>query len=353
MVKTKGIEIVEKEIMIDVEEKYNSVNPIKLTEYHAGINLGNLFTKAVGERNSKEIFLTSATEISEADALMMKNDDSVIKVNNKYYIVGESADSADSIERRDKNVLIVSACYAVAKLMTNDKKMLTKIGNFKYKAVDVQTVLGLCIEEYKKQTEKDNLRELFDNMKFEVSYMGHEFILNYNVIDIMAEGYAHYQMNYEKYEEHRKVFFLDAGSKTWDMCMIVGGKLRNPLSLENSGTLFLMREIKKAVKPDIINIEDIEIMLREGSVKVGKKEYKREQFIDVINRYADNNLKEANQSYDNELSQANLLVAFGGGIALVQDKLREFFSNDTDIEILNEPVFANAIAYYEASYQED
>lgn len=353
MIKTTGIELIEKEMVMELEEKYNNINPVKLASYHAGINLGNLFTKAVGERNRKEIFLTSANEISEADALMMKNDDSVIKVNNKYYIVGENADSADTIERRDKNVLVVSACYSVAKLMINDKKMLTKTGNFKYKAVDVQAVLGLCIDEYKQQKEKDNLRELFDDRKFEICYMGHEFILNYNIIDIMAEGYAHYQMNYEKYDGYRKVFFLDAGSKTWDMCMIVKGKLRNPLSLENSGTLFLMRDIKKAVKPDVINIEDIEIMLREGSVKVGKKEYRKEQFKDIINRYADNNLKEANQSYDNELSQANLLVAFGGGITLVEDKLREFFDKDTDIEILDEPVFANAIAYYEASYQEE
>lgn len=348
-----AIMLTEKKYSIELNEKYNSVLDIKKCEYHAGINLGNLFTKAVGDRSRKEIFLTSANEISKADADMMKNDDSVIKVNDRYYIVGESADSADRIENRDKNVLTVSACYAVAKLMLGDKKMLTKTGNFKYKAVNVKSVFGLCIDEYKKIEERENLEELFDSKKFEISYLGQEFIINFDVVDIMAEGYAYYQMNYEKYEGYRRVFFLDVGSKTWDMCMILGGKLRNPISLEDSGTLFLIKDIKKAVKPDQISTEDVELMLRNGSVTVGKRYYKREDFATLIERYADKNIKEANQSYDNEFAQANLLVAFGGGIDLVKSKLYEFFDKDTNIEILEEPVFANAQAYYESSFQED
>lgn len=347
-----------KKYMEELHNTFNDIPSVRVVKYHAGVNLGNLFTKAVGDKKGKTMFLTSAEEIGKAEAEMSKNDDTIIGVSGKYYIVGDDANSADTIDKRDKEVLTTSACYSIAKMMLADdnKKMLTKSGNFKYKAVDVQLVVGLCIDEYKKQEEKENLTKLFDNNIFEINYLGHEFLLKFTVIDVMAEGYCYYQMNYSKYEKYRRIFFLDAGSKTWDTFMIINGKVRNPISLEDSGTLYLMRDIKKKIKQDTgksLNIEDIEVMLRDGEVAVGKETYKKENYIDLISKYADTHLKAANQSYDNEIRMANAVIVFGGGATLIEDKVKEFFEDDTNVEILDDAVFANAQAYYEASFQNE
>lgn len=360
MTKTNQIFMVEnmegrfsQEVLI---EKFSCVPENKTLTYNAGINLGNLFTKFVGDGNVKEMCLTSAKKISERDAVLKKSDSNLIKVNGQYYVVGEDANTADKIENRDVEMLKVVAAYSIARMVTSNKKNFTKTNNFRYKAVDSNIVIGLCINEYKDKELVAELKKNFHEMKFDIEYREFKFIVSFDVKNLLAEGYCHYQLNRGLYAKRRRVAFVDVGSKSWDICIVkkdnVSGELKldKAFSLMDAGTLFLMRRIKEVITDGPISMEDLELLLRDGYVQVGKREYIIEQFSDVIERYAFEYIREINQEYDNELALVNEMVVFGGGAELVFDAFESYFGEDTVVTKLEDPAFVNAQAYYDASF---
>lgn len=360
MTKTNQILMVEniegrfsQEILI---EKFSCIPENKTLTYNAGINLGNLFTKFVGDGNIKDMCLTSAKKISERDAVLKKSDSNLIKVNGQYYVVGEDANTADKIENRDVEMLKIVAAYAIAKMVTSNKKNFTKTNNFRFKAIDSQIVLGLCIDEFKNKELVSELKRNFHEMKFDIEYGEFKFIVSFDVKNLLAEGYCHYQLNRDLYVNKRRVAYVDIGSKTWDVCIVkkdnVSGELKldKAFSLTDAGTLFLMRRIKEVITDGPISMEDLELLLREGYVQVGKREYRIEQFNDVIKEYAHEYMREINQEYNNELAMVNQMVVFGGGAELVFDAFESYFGEDTIVTKLDDPAYVNAQAYYDASF---
>lgn len=360
MTKTNQILMVEnmegrfsQEILI---EQFSCIPESKVLTYNAGINLGNLFTKFVGDGNIKNMCLTSAKKISERDAVLKKCDSNLIKVNGQYYVVGEDANTADKIENRDVEMLKVVAAYAIARMVTSNKKNFTKNNNFRFKAIDSQIVIGLCIDEFKDKELVAEMKRNFNQMKFNIEYKDSKFMVNFDVKNLLAEGYCHYQLNRDLYVNKRRVAYVDVGSKTWDICIVkkdnVSGELKldKAFSLTDAGTLFLMRRIKDVITDGPISMEDLELLLREGYVQVGKREYSLEQFSGVIRDYAFEYMREINQQYDNELAMVNQMVIFGGGAELVHDAFKEYFGKDTLITKLDDAVYVNAQAYYDASF---
>lgn len=360
MLKTNQITIVENMegnySQESLSEKFSLVPEVKNLTFNAGINLGNLFTKFVGDGNIKNMCMTSAKKINERDAVLKKADSNLIKVNGQYYVVGEDANTADRIENRDTEMLRVVTAYAITKMVTDNKRNYTKSNNFRFKAIDSKIVLGLCIDEFKN---KELVRELqlnFDDFKFEVEYKDFSFLINFDVRNILAEGYCHYQLNRDLYSKRRRVAFVDIGSKTWDICIIKKDnvsselKLDKAFSLTDAGTLFLMRRIKEAITDGPISMEDLELLLREGYVQVGKREYDIKQFSEIIERYAHEYMREINQEYDNELAMVNELVVFGGGAELVFNAFENYFGEDTIVTKLDDAAYVNAQAYYDASF---
>lgn len=360
MMKTNNItmvETIEGEFTQEtLHSKFSCIPDSKILTYNAGINLGNLFTKFVGDGNVKDMCLTSARKIHERDAVLKQCDSNLIKVNGQYYVVGEDANTADKIENRDIEMLQIVAAYAVARMVTRNKKHFTKTNNFRYKAVSGQIVLGLCIDEFKNKELVAELKRNFDEIKFAIEYKEFKFIVNFDVRNILAEGYCHYQLNRELYLNKRRVAYIDVGSKTWDICIVkkdnISGELKldKAFSLTDAGTLFLMRRIKESITDGPISMEDLELLLRESYVQVGKREYRIEQFNDVIKEYAHEYMREINQEYNNELAMVNQMVVFGGGAELVFDAFESYFGEDTIVTKLDNAAYVNAQAYYEASF---
>lgn len=349
-----NVERYSREILID---KFSSIPEVKVLEFNAGINLGNLFTKFVGDGNSKGMCMTSAKKINERDAVLRQADSNLIKVNGEYYTVGDEANTADKIENRDVEMLRVVAVYSIAKMVTDNKKNYTKAScNFRFKAIDSKICLGLCIDEFKNKELVNELKLNFNDFKFDVEYKGYNFIVSFDVRNILAEGYCHYQLNRDLYSKRRRVAFVDIGSKTWDICIIkkdnISGELKldKAFSLTDAGTLFLMRRIKESITDGAISMEDLELLLREGYVQVGKREYYINDFSDVIETYSNEYIRETNQEYDNELSMVNELVVFGGGAELVYEAFKNYFGKEILITKLGESAYVNAQAYYEASF---
>ena len=111
-----------------------------------------------------------------------------------------------------------------------------------------------------------------------------------------------------------------------------------------------MRRIKESITDGPISMEDLELLLRESYVQVGKREYRIEQFNDVIKEYAHEYMREINQEYNNELAMVNQMVVFGGGAELVFDAFESYFGEDTIVTKLDNAAYVNAQAYYEASF---
>lgn len=339
-----------------LHSKFSCIPDSKILTYNAGINLGNLFTKFVGDGNVKDMCLTSARKIHERDAVLKQCDSNLIKVNGQYYVVGEDANTADKIENRDVEMLKVVAAYAIARMVTSNKKNFTKNNNFRFKAIDSQIVIGLCIDEFKDKELVAEMKRNFNQMKFNVEYKDTKFMVNFDVKNLLAEGYCHYQLNRELYLNKRRVAYIDVGSKTWDICIVkkdnISGELKldKAFSLTDAGTLFLMRRIKESITDGPISMEDLELLLRESYVQVGKREYRIEQFNDVIKEYAHEYMREINQEYNNELAMVNQMVVFGGGAELVFDAFESYFGEDTIVTKLDNAAYVNAQAYYEASF---
>lgn len=332
------------------------MNNEKITTLHLGANLGNLLTKMVGDVK-KDMYMSSVEAmLNESDASLMKNDDHLIKVNGTYYLCAENDVTADDIDRRPIEVLHVLTCLGIARQLVSKKSNFTRAGNFRFSKCNVNIVLGLCIDEYKVKTNIDMLYDKFDNKTFDIEYLGINFQAVLNLIDVLPEGFCHYQVNHEDYANYRNIFLLDCGSKTWDMCRIVNGRVRQPDS-KDYGTIDVMKDIIKVIISENpktkVNLNDIELMLREGSVSVGKQTFNREDFKNLIDTKSHANLSLVNSFYEHQVEASNLIIGFGGGINLVKDSLNDMFGEMTEIKILENPEFANAEAYYEASFQDE
>ena len=319
------------------------MNNEKITTLHLGANLGNLLTKMVGDVK-KDMYMSSVeTMLNEGDASLMKNDDHLIKVNGTYYLCGENDVTADDIDRRPIETLHVLTCFGIARQLVSKKSNFTRAGNFRFSKCNVNIVLGLCIDEYKVKTNIDMLYDKFNNKIFDIEYLGINFQAVLNLIDVLPEGFCHYQVNHEDYANYRNIFLLDCGSKTWDMCRIVNGRVRQPDS-KDYGTIDVMKDIIKVIISENpktkVTLNDIELMLREGSVSVGKQTFNREDFKNLIDTKSHANLSLVNSFYEHQVEASNLIIGFGGGINLVKDSLDDMFGEMTEIKILENPEFA-------------
>lgn len=328
---------------------------MKIVTVHAGINLGNRYTK-ISTDTLKEAYATSITPVAEKD-ILDKDDESLIKVNGEYYYVGEGNSTADKFEHRNYKILRIVSLFGIAKELKRNKRNFTRTSKkFKYETCIAKIGLGLSIEEFKEESNINTLREEFDNKEFEIEYQDVKVKIVFNVIDIQAECYAHYQMSGDTYDKlvdqgYRRIFFIDFGSKTWDMFALIDGKIRKPIGLPNAGTIYMMTKIAKEMSNEA-EIDDVERMLRNGQVMIGTTLFKAEDYKDKVKQFISDNMLRVDDAYDKELEKYNMIVAFGGGVEFAEDVLVEKFGKDV-IKVLPDAIYANSDAYYDASFSDD
>lgn len=334
----------------------------KVTTLHAGINLGNMYVKVVGD-SDKDIFMSSVKKIEERELRILgASNDKVIKINGEFFLVGESSITAGEIQTRPLKALHVLTVYSLARQAQKDtKKFLTRSGKFRYNLIECNIALGLSLEEFLAKDERTGkyldeiLKDNFHGKSFEVEYKGCKSFYKLNVVSVQAEGYSHYEMNgadyIEKYGEDATLFFLDAGSLSWDMVRVVDGQPRDPKGIRNAGTIKLIQSIANVINDAYVTTEHIEKMLFNGYVKVGKNKYERDDYKNIIDTYAKETIDIMKNKYtDVSIASHNKIIAFGGGAYLIEDVLREEFENSTDVDILPNSVYVNAEAYYTASF---
>lgn len=328
----------------------------KKIEAHIGVNLGNLLTKTWGA-DGKDIFYTSAVRVpGELSFEEIQSDDTLIRVNGVLYRIGLKNTSSGNFAQRNHDDLTIVGVYAIVRqLFALNKKNVTSTGNSRYKLCCAKIGLGLSPTDFDIIQNQRTLFEMFDGKNFIVEYMKVKTIVNVEVMNILQEGHCHirfYSANY-KYDE---VVLFDVGCRTFDFCRFVLDELRGrnviaeKTSLDNAGTLAIMKKIMKRIGEKKVKLLNIESLLKGNVLDVDGLEYRLNDFEDIIYEFIREKVNELQNVIDVELTTVNAIVIIGGGAELFQKYIQDMFPGKKVI-VPENAQYLNAEAYYIASHK--
>ena len=316
-----------------------------------GCNIGNYYCKNYSDFG-RDLFKSAATLINEADGVNIRagikeaREDKVLEIDGSLFRVGIGDNMSGQITDRDPECMKAIAIYSIVKQLV--KKKAPK----KVKLIEVNLCVGLPLDEYNVEFNRNYLAKLFVG-EYRVKYQGNDVIVSINkkFVRCTAEGYSHLQADAEKYfdlEKYEDVILNDVGSRTVDTCHLSEGSIINSESLTGYGTLDLIDSLKSPVSraTGIREVEEkrLEKMLRLGSAKVGTQEVALSEYSKIVNAYKNKVIGKIKQTHLN-IDQADLIVFIGGGAYLFKDDLEKAFPT-ADVEFVPEAEFANAKAYY-------
>lgn len=316
-----------------------------------GCNVGNYYTKVASDFG-KDIFKTTATLISENDGVGVRagvkngTEEKVIEINGSLYRVGIGDNISGDIKNRVVESMQAVVLYSIAKQLVKKKSLK------KTKLIEVNLCVGLPIVEYNDVTNHEHLIKSFVG-EFKIAYQSMEFIISISkkFFRISAEGYAHLQVNTDKYfnsDIYDDVYLVDVGSRTVDSCHLTENSIVATDSMRGSGTLALIKKLNAYVSKDanVVEVEEkkIEKLVRTGISKVGTMPVKLSSYDKVVTAYKNQVIAKLKEKYT-DIEQADLIVFVGGGAYLFKDDLQNYFKQ-CEVEFVNKAEFANADAYY-------
>ena len=315
--------------------------PRKILKMNIGLNLGNQDCKNVSD-NIKDSYSSLATYdykngMNKED---YKQDPNKILINDITCIVGIGNESYSDFKFRDDDEIKTLACFGVMRMLA------LKDNCEDIDIIELDLCVGLPISEYKNRENHQKLNNIFKG-SLKVNYLNSSAEIRFNKLIIVPEGFAYYAAYKEEkeYDKYRKVLLLDFGSRTIDSVDIINGTALKPTSTPDIGTIHLMDKMRE----EGINLENVEIdeILKTGSYRVGNIEYHKADYNKIIQRYAKSAHQKITQLYG-DLSSFQKIIIFGGGAYLVGEIFLEYYPGI--VEIVEDPVFANARAYYQLSY---
>lgn len=329
----------------------------KKFEGNFGVNLGNLLTKTWGA-DGKDMLYTSAKKVSNSffSHEEVQADDSLIKVNGELYRVGMKDVTSGNFAQRDHEELTIVGIYSLARqLFAINKKNLTSTGNSKYKLCCVKVGLGLSPTDYDIIKNQISLLEMFNGKNFVVEYMKAKTIINVEVTNILQEGHCHIRFHSQDYKFDEVVLF-DLGSRTYDYARFVFDEMRNKNviaeknTIDNAGTLAVMKEIMNRIGPKRVKLLDIEKLLRGETIEVDADKYELSDFEDVIAKFIRDKVNELQNLINVELTTVKAIVIIGGGAALFEPYIKNIFPGKKVI-VPENAQYLNAEAYFIASHK--
>lgn len=329
----------------------------KVIDINVGINLGNLLTKTWGPDSKHELFYTTATKvIGELSMEEIQADETLITVDGELYRIGLQSSSSGNFSQRNHDELVVVGVYAIARqLFTLNKKNLTSTGNSKYRLCCAKIGLGLSVNDYNIKANQIKLLEMFNNKNFTVEYMKAKTIINVEVMNIVQEGHCHVRFHSQEYK-YSEVALFDLGSRTLDYSRFVLDSIRNKNviaekeSLDNAGTLSIMKQIMKIIGTKKVKLLDVEPILQGETIDVDGTQYSLQDFDDVINKTISNTINSLQDIVDVEFGTVKAIVLIGGGARLMQSVFEDMYPGKKII-IPSNPQYLNAEAYYIASHK--
>lgn len=146
----------------------------------------------------------------------------------------------------------------------------------------IQTNLSLLLPSLQ-MPNKNKLIETLKNKEFSFKFNGKDRIVSIKDLLILPEGYVSY---FDLPEEERKhdLCIIEVGSRTINITTIIEGKIET-MNTVKYGSLDFFTKIKniEAGKGEDYVEEDIERLIKRGTIKVTKKSY--EEFLNDILNY--------------------------------------------------------------------
>jgi len=146
----------------------------------------------------------------------------------------------------------------------------------------IDTNLSLLLPSLQ-MTNKHKLVETLKNKDFSFKFNGKDRVVSIKDLLILPEGYISY---FDLSDEERKqdLCIIEIGSRTINICTIIEGKIED-MNTVKYGSLDFYTKIKniEAGKGEDYTEEDIERLIKRGTIKVTKKLY--EEFLNDILNY--------------------------------------------------------------------
>lgn len=146
----------------------------------------------------------------------------------------------------------------------------------------IQTNLSLLLPSLQ-MPNKGKLIETLKNKEFSFKFNGKDRIVSIKDLLVLPEGYVSY---FDLPEEERKqdIAIIEVGSRTINICTIIQGTI-DEMHTVKYGSLDFFTKIKniEAGKGEDYVEEDIERLIKRGTIKVTKKSY--EEFLNDILNY--------------------------------------------------------------------
>lgn len=180
-------------------------------------------------------------------------------------------------------------------------------------------------------------------------------IINVEVMNIVQEGHCHVRFHSQEYK-YSEVALFDLGSRTLDYSRFVLDSIRNKNviaekeSLDNAGTLSIMKQIMKIIGTKKVKLLDVEPILQGETIDVDGTQYSLQDFDDVINKTISNTINSLQDIVDVEFGTVKAIVLIGGGARLMQSVFEDMYPGKKII-IPSNPQYLNAEAYYIASHK--
>lgn len=329
----------------------------KVIEANFGINLGNLLTKTWGADSKHESFYTSAMQVvGELSLEEIQADETLITVNGQLYRVGLKNTTSGNFSQRNHDELVIVGVYSIARqLFALNKKNLTGSGNSKYRLCCAKLGLGLSSSDYDIKSNQIKLLEMFNGKNFVVEYMKAKIVISVEVMNILQEGHCHIRFHSQDYRYDEVVLF-DLGSRTFDYCRFVLDAIRNrnviaeKESMDNAGTLAIMKKIMKEIGVKKVKLLDVEPLLRGETIYVDGVTYSLDDFKTIVTKSISDTINDLQNIIDVELGTVKAIVLIGGGAKLMEDVVKELYPGKTVI-LPSNAQYLNAEAYYIASFK--
>ncbi|NFT92027.1 ParM/StbA family protein [Clostridium botulinum] len=189
----------------------------------------------------------------------------------------------------------------------------------------IDTNLSLLLPSLQ-MTNKHKLVERLKNKDFSFKFNGKDRVVSIKDLLILPEGYVSY---FDLSPEDRKqdLCIIEIGSRTINICTIIEGKI-DQMNTVKYGSLDFFTKIKniEAGKGEDYTEEDIERLIKRGTIKVTKKSY--EEFLNDILNYV--------KAYVNI---KNYDTYFTGGTSLM---LKTYIEEKCkDCKIMDKPLTSN------------
>ena len=278
-----------------------------------GLDIGN----ATCKNNLGVLFdskITDAEPLSKADEII---------IDNKKYWLGEGI--YDTTYRKVSKENYINFLYGLLALSTDT------LNNY--------IVLGLPLSQYK-EDRAALINLVLSNREKEIIINGIKKALVIEDVEIVPEGVVTLDDDYEG-------VVVDIGGRTTDCALVLNERGRrrilNPVSIP-SGTINLytdfIKNINNKFSLDLV-MNDAERIMNNGLILDGKKT-NIDFALEIYKQFVDNLISQLQVEYS---LRTNLVSLTGGGSTLIYNQLKSRLGEGVTIQ--NNPIFANANAYYE------